>query len=125
MKPPSSLLSPTTTTHSFLLLALLAAVAPTITTAATTIAEAAAAPLDCANVLVDGHKYDLRALGGPHVVVTSEYTRPTWHNSTYAVDVCGVLKRKEGVGREERCPDGARGMFFFLSFFFGRVFFWF
>ncbi len=112
MKPPSSLLP---TTAPLLLLALLAA-APATTIAAATVTEAAPqAALDCANLLVDGHKYNLQALAGPHVVVTSEYTRPTWHNSTYAVDVCGVLKRKEGVGKEERCPDGSRGMFSFLS----------
>ena len=99
-----------TTLTSLLLLA-------TTTTATSAAAAAAAASnpssslaqLACDNLVVDGHKYNLQALAGPHAAVTHEYTRPTYHNTTYAIDVCAPLVRK-GEGREEeRCPEGTRG----------------
>lgn len=93
--------------------------APTATTASTVAADEPSA-LACDNVVVEGgHTYNLQALAGPHVVVTGEYTRPTYHNTTYAIDVCGALK-KEGDG--EGCPEGTRGMFFLFFFWLGCVF---
>ncbi len=131
MKPPSNWRSPLEAAALLLLLA----PAATLTSAATTAPRtpptqllsplaAAAAPseLTCDNIVValEGsggkaggqHKYNLQALGGPHTVVTSEFTAPTWHNTTYTIDVCGALRRKGDVPQGERCPDGTRGRFF-------------
>lgn len=109
-------------------------------------AAAAPAPLACDSILVpsgdnnngngegkggkekggkDQHKYDLRALVGPHVVVTHEYTSPTYHNTTYAIDVCAPLRRKGDVDGGGKCPDGTQGacsffLFFSLSLFAAR-----
>jgi len=103
------LLSPTTTATA-------AAQIPTTSTPAGAAGAAAAAaaansnpPLACDSIVTDqGHTYNLRALAGPHAVVTHEYTRPTYHNTSYAVDVCGALRRKEGGKEAEGCPDGTR-----------------
>lgn len=110
MKRPSSAwwsnLDPSTTTSAVATLFLL------VTSPGTTAAAAATVPppLACDNLVVDGHKYNLQALAGPHTVVTHEYTRPTYHNTTYTIDICGPLKRKgDDVPAEERCPDGTRG----------------
>ncbi|KAL2175235.1 autophagy-related protein 27 [Thermothelomyces heterothallicus CBS 202.75] len=104
------------------LASLVLALAPAVTATAATqqtptapdLLPAAAAPpppspLACDNIVTDqGRKYNLRPLAGPHVVVTHEYTRPTYHNTSYAIDVCGVLKSKGKGKAEERCPDGTR-----------------
>lgn len=124
MKPPSSWRSPLEAAALLLLLV----PAATLTSAATTAPStpptqllAAPSELTCDNIVVatdsggagsgkgGQHKYNLQALGGPHTVVTSEYTAPTWHNTTYTIDVCGALKRKGDVPAGERCPDGTRG----------------
>ncbi|KAL2020797.1 hypothetical protein VTK56DRAFT_7995 [Thermocarpiscus australiensis] len=64
--------------------------------------------LSCDQLVVDGHRYDLQALGGPHTVVTHEYVRPTYHNTTYTLDICAPLRRKGDVPKEEQCPNGTR-----------------
>ncbi|KAK4142779.1 autophagy-related protein 27 [Dichotomopilus funicola] len=103
MKPFPTWLTPATLTSLLLL-------TPTASTAATTpaspLADDSSSPLACDNIQVEGgHTYNLQALAGPHVVVTGEYTRPTYHNTTYAIDVCRALER-EGEG--EGCPGGTR-----------------
>ncbi|KAL2258339.1 hypothetical protein VTK26DRAFT_8384 [Humicola hyalothermophila] len=88
-----------------------AATAGTATAAATaTTAAAAAAPFDCEKVVEadGGHTYNLRGLAGPHTVVTHEYARPTFHNTTYTLDLCAPLRQKGEVPPEEACPDGTR-----------------
>ncbi|KAL2148094.1 hypothetical protein VTH82DRAFT_2453 [Thermothelomyces myriococcoides] len=98
--------------------AVVLALAPAAAAAAKDGPSGVPAQLDCENIVTDqGHTYNLRPLAGPHVVVTHEYTRPTYHNTSYAVDVCGVLKTKGKAKEEERCPAGTRGMFCFFSFF--------
>ncbi|KXX73424.1 Autophagy-related protein 27 [Madurella mycetomatis] len=67
-----------------------------------------AAVFKCDELVADGHKYNFQALAGPHTVVTHEYTRPTYHNTTYTIDLCAPLQRKGDVPKEERCPDGTR-----------------
>jgi len=107
MKRPSSAWWPSLETTTTLAALLLLATGPSTATAAAT---AAPTPLACDNLVVDGHKYNLQALAGPHTAVTHEYTRPTYHNTTYTIDLCGPLKRKgDDVPAEERCPDGTRG----------------
>ncbi|AEO71079.1 f0aebb9f-fe66-4fb9-8423-0b932b7a3669 [Thermothielavioides terrestris] len=87
-----------------------AAAAAAVTATATTApaGTAAATALACDRLEVDGHAYNLQPLAGPHSVVTHEYTRPTYHNTTYTIDLCGPLRRKGDVPAEERCPDGTR-----------------
>lgn len=119
MKAPSSSSSAWWTSLSSTTLASLLLLATTSTAAVTAAASGSSvSELACDSLLADGHKYNLQALAGPHVAVTHEYTRPTYHNTTYAINVCGPLVRK-GEGREEeRCPEGTRGRLFALSFFF-------
>jgi hypothetical protein len=113
MKGPSPSTSwwSSTTLTSLLLLATATTTTATAATAATvaTAPSSSIAQLACDNLVVGDHKYNLQALAGPHAAVTHEYTRPTYHNTTYAIDVCAPLVRK-GEGREEeRCPEGTRG----------------
>jgi hypothetical protein len=113
MKGPSPSASwwSSTTLTSLLLLATATTTTATAAAAATvaTAPSSSIAQLACDNLVVGDHKYNLQALAGPHVAVTHEYTRPTYHNTTYAIDVCAPLVRK-GEGREEeRCPEGTRG----------------
>lgn len=68
--------------------------------------------LDCKNIRVDGHSFDLLQLKGPHSVVTTSYDSgaDAHHNTTYTLDVCGNLK-KSGGGKDAKaeCPNGTRG----------------
>jgi autophagy-related protein 27 len=86
--------------------------------AATPAAAADAQKLPCSAVEVDGHTFDLSALKGPHVVVTSEFAPPSYYNRTYAIDLCAPLVRKGEVEGRFKCPDGTHGMCFFLALFF-------
>lgn len=90
---------------------LLLAAAPAATSTTTS-----ATPFNCEKLEADGHTYNLHGLAGPHTVVTHEYARPTYHNTTYTLDLCAPLKRKGEVPREEACPDGTRGGFSLLTF---------
>ncbi|KAK4215013.1 autophagy-related protein 27 [Rhypophila decipiens] len=64
--------------------------------------------LQCKKVVIDGHKFDLGELGGPHTVVTEEFSPPEHINTTYTLDICAPLKRSEKVPRGHECPNGAR-----------------
>ncbi|KAK4122557.1 hypothetical protein N657DRAFT_575272 [Parathielavia appendiculata] len=110
MKGPSGWWSGSTLTSLLLLLLLSSSPTTTATSSpsSSTATRASTTPLTCDNLVVDGHKYNLGALAGPHAVVTSEYTPPTHHNTTYTIDVCGPLVRRGEVDRAERCPDGTR-----------------
>ncbi|KAI5860351.1 autophagy-related protein 27 [Durotheca rogersii] len=67
-----------------------------------------AAQFQCEHIVVDKQAFDLSKLGGPHsVVVTSHIPGGSPHNTTYTVDICGVL-RKSGDKKEEKCPDNSR-----------------
>ncbi|KAL5625296.1 hypothetical protein BROUX41_005356 [Berkeleyomyces rouxiae] len=70
----------------------------------------AAASLQCDNVLVDNHKYDLSALRGPHSVVTSISEKNAVYNTTYTLDLCAPLKRVDdsSIPANEQCPEGTR-----------------
>nr|CDP30495.1 Putative Autophagy protein Atg27 [Podospora anserina S mat+] len=67
----------------------------------------AAAKFNCEKLPVDGYTYNFKELSGPHTVVTSEFLAPSYHNTTYTIDLCGGLKSKTG-GERERCPEGTR-----------------
>ncbi|KAK4205743.1 putative autophagy protein Atg27 [Triangularia verruculosa] len=68
----------------------------------------AAATFDCEKLPVDGHTYNFKDLAGPHTVVTSEFLAPSYHNTTYTLDLCGPLRQNGDAPKEERCPDGTR-----------------
>ncbi|KAK0740613.1 autophagy-related protein 27 [Schizothecium vesticola] len=87
-----------------LLAALLAATATAAAATDTT------ALLPCAKLPVDNHVYDLSPLAGPHTLVTTEFAPPSHYNTTWAVDLCKPLVRKdkggEGDDKGFRCPEG-------------------
>lgn len=70
------------------------------------------AMLHCDNILINGYKFNLDKLKGPHSVVTSKYDSMThtYHNTTYTLDVCQPLKKSDKSKSEEQCPNGTRGM---------------
>lgn len=94
-------------TTTFLSLALLATTTPPGVSAAGEL-------LECKNVVIDGHKFDLGELGGPHTVVTEEFSPPEHINTTYTLDICAPLKRSEKVPKGHECPNGSRGRFISL-----------
>ncbi|KAM5343094.1 hypothetical protein ACJ41O_014060 [Fusarium nematophilum] len=65
--------------------------------------------LDCKNIRVDGHTFDLSKLEGPHSVVTTKFqpNPPEHKNTTYTLDICKPLK-KSGGPKTEECPNGTR-----------------
>ncbi|KAI1120640.1 autophagy-related protein 27 [Nemania abortiva] len=67
-----------------------------------------AAMFDCNRVVSDGQQFDLKGLGGPHSVVTSEINSGIMHNTTYTVDICANLKKKGNAKVSEQCPTGSR-----------------
>lgn len=66
--------------------------------------------LHCENILIDGYKFNLEKLKGPHSVLTSKYdsVTHTYHNTTYTLDVCGPLKKSGKSKFKEECPNGTR-----------------
>ncbi|KAK3320721.1 autophagy-related protein 27 [Cercophora scortea] len=68
----------------------------------------AAAMLRCRELVVDGHKFNFGELAGPHTVVTHEYSPPSYYNSTYTLDICAPLKRKDKVDKGLECPNNSR-----------------
>ena len=65
--------------------------------------------LHCGELVVDGHKFDFSPLKGPHTITTSEFHPPTYSNTTYTLDLCAYLKRKDDVKKGDECPNGTRG----------------
>lgn len=76
-------------------------------------ASPASAMLDCKKIVIEGQKFDLSKLGGPHSVVTSRFEdlAQTHFNTTYTVDVCQPLKKSGKSEKSEECPNGTRGTF--------------
>ncbi|KAI0543549.1 autophagy-related protein 27 [Xylaria curta] len=68
----------------------------------------AAAMFNCEKVVSDGQQFNLKALGGPHSVVTSQVDGDRILNTTYTVDICAPLKKKSGGNKSEQCPNGTR-----------------
>lgn len=73
--------------------------------------EAAAAGSWCNRVVVNERQYNLEKLGGPHSVVVSNPSGANLHNTTYTLDICKPLVKAGDAPKEERCPDGTRGMY--------------
>lgn len=65
--------------------------------------------LRCGELVVEGHKFDFSPLKGPHTITTSEFHPPTYSNTTYTLDLCAYLKRKDDVKKGDECPNNTRG----------------
>lgn len=67
-----------------------------------------AASFNCEKLRVDGHTFNLGALGGPHSVVTSRWEPSTeaHFNTTYTLDICKPLKKSGKAKKTEECPNG-------------------
>lgn len=70
------------------------------------LAPSASATFDCKNIVADNVKFNLGELKGAHTVLTTEFTPPSFHNTTFTVDICAPLKRVKDVKKEEKCPLG-------------------
>ncbi|KAI0438529.1 autophagy-related protein 27 [Xylaria telfairii] len=68
----------------------------------------AATMFNCDQVVSDGQQFNLKALGGPHSVVTSLVNSDRMHNTTYTVDICAPLKKKSSAKKANQCPNGTR-----------------
>lgn len=74
---------------------------------------ASANNLDCQNVQVDGRKFDLSKIGGPHsILVQDTEGHPSKSNTTWTVDLCQALQKPKGVAKGDTCPSYTRGEFF-------------
>ncbi|KAI1438932.1 autophagy-related protein 27 [Xylaria sp. CBS 124048] len=62
------------------------------------------AMFSCDHIVSDGQVFNLKALGGPHSVVTSRIDGNRLHNTTYTVDICAPLKKKG----DDQCPNYTR-----------------
>lgn len=70
------------------------------------------AMLDCKNIRVDGHSFDLSKLDGPHSVVTTSYdsSADTHRNTTYTLDVCKPLEKSTDKEKQKaECVNNTRG----------------
>lgn len=65
---------------------------------------ALSASLDCNDIRLDKESFNLSKLGGPHSVVTSLANEHGHINTTYSVDICRPLVKKN-----DGCPKGTRG----------------
>lgn len=65
--------------------------------------------LDCSHIRHNHKKYNFEELHGPHSVSVVDHVPPSIHNSTYTIDLCNPLKKKEGIPREDQCPTGTHG----------------
>lgn len=64
--------------------------------------------LNCEHIRVDGKKFDLHKLGGPHsVFVHDESHPPTLHNITWTVDICQPLRKAKdkNIPNADQCPS--------------------
>lgn len=64
--------------------------------------------LNCESVVADKQIFNLKALGGPHSIMTSRILDGKVHNMTYTVDICRSLGKKKGAKKGEECPNGTR-----------------
>lgn len=70
--------------------------------------------LECEHVRVEGKKFDLSKLGGPHsILVQDTEAHPAKSNTTWTIDICKQLtkpKGSKGTPKEDWCPNYTRGM---------------
>ena len=63
---------------------------------------------DCANFVVDKHRYNFEELGGPHTVHWTRDEPPSISDFAFTLDICKNLPRVKGVPKEEQCLTGTR-----------------
>jgi hypothetical protein len=66
------------------------------------------ATFDCSDVAAQGVHFNLKKLGGPHMVhwADERLGDGVLYNYNFTVDLCNTLKRKKG---ERSCHSGTRG----------------
>jgi hypothetical protein len=69
---------------------------------------ASANVLNCAHVQADSVSWDFESLGGPKSVLHSVENSASWTNTTYTIDLCVPLKRKNDVPDDQKCPGGTQ-----------------
>jgi len=60
---------------------------------------------DCDNIVVKGHQWHLKELGGPKSVLDSHPFTSALRNTTYTIDICKPLKKEN---KEIACPNLTR-----------------
>ncbi|KAH8766570.1 autophagy-related protein 27 [Hyaloscypha finlandica] len=64
--------------------------------------------LDCNHARADGVDWTFKPLGGPKSVLHADEGSASWTNTTYTIDLCAPLKRKNDVPADQKCPGGTR-----------------
>ncbi|KAF2084065.1 hypothetical protein K490DRAFT_8191, partial [Saccharata proteae CBS 121410] len=64
--------------------------------------------LNCNDIIIDGQKFDLSPLDGPHAIHYIYESPPTTFNTTFMVDICKPLGKLKGVDKGYQCPVGTR-----------------
>ncbi|KAE9370046.1 hypothetical protein N431DRAFT_378114 [Stipitochalara longipes BDJ] len=64
--------------------------------------------LDCGHVRTESVDWAFKSLGGPKSVLDAVENSATWVNTTYTIDLCTALKRKDDVPDDQKCPGGTR-----------------
>jgi autophagy-related protein 27 len=64
---------------------------------------------DCSHIRAHGKKFNFEKIGGPHTVSKVEEFPPSIHNTTWAVDLCGTLKKDKNLPAGDQCPGGSYG----------------
>lgn len=69
------------------------------------------ASFDCADVVNQRVKWNLKELGGPRTVHWVWDEEPSIHNFTFELDICKPIGRHKGVPAQNECAGGTRGRF--------------
>ncbi|KAL3463234.1 autophagy-related protein 27 [Aspergillus heterothallicus] len=70
---------------------------------------ASAITFDCARILQDGYKYNLKELGGIHEIFHAERDGDLISNTTYVMNICNVLGKKAASFEGLQC-EGSRNI---------------
>ncbi|KAK9448629.1 autophagy-related protein 27 [Limtongia smithiae] len=70
------------------------------------VASASAAVFDCTPT-IDGTRYDLSSLAGPHVIRTARDTPPTTTFTNFTFDLCAALENNN-IAEELQCAQGTQ-----------------
>lgn len=66
---------------------------------------------DCSHIRAHGKKFNFEKIRGPHTVSVVEHSPPSIHNTTWAVDLCGTLKKSKDIKPGDQCPGGSYGSY--------------
>ena len=65
--------------------------------------------INCENVVVQKKQFNLGALDNQYSLYTIDQHPPTVDNTTFAINFCRGLKKREDIDTKEDCPVGSRG----------------